>query len=152
MIPPLVFLGMSMHRNSHIDGMSLPSSCSASDWLKQILLVVNQSEADIVSDESSVWNFWHRFSEVISGKPVVHCEISAVFSSYVYFVFFLVLTKDSNKENWISPLLGKIHAQDIPKFPLSPLNNHKTKEILNQTRLKTCNSWYPDQRVFPLFY
>ena len=46
-----------MHRNSHIDGMSLRSSCSASDWLKQILLVVNQSEADIVSDESSVWNF-----------------------------------------------------------------------------------------------
>ena len=46
-----------MHRNPHIDGVSLPSSCSASDWLKQILLAVNQSGANIVRDESSVWNF-----------------------------------------------------------------------------------------------
>ena len=30
---------------------------STSDWYKQILLVVNQSEADLVSDELSVWNF-----------------------------------------------------------------------------------------------
>ena len=60
-MPTLVCPGMSMHRNSHIDGMSLPSSCSASDWLKQILLVVNQSEADVVSDESMEFlrgHFW----------------------------------------------------------------------------------------------
>ena len=83
-----------MHRNFHIDGMLLPSSCSASDWLKRILLAVNQSEAGIVSDES--------FFDIVSQKSFLgnqrwHCEISAVFSSYQCTLFSSLFFKGSQQ-------------------------------------------------------
>ena len=90
-------------------------------WLtnqKQIWLVMScQYEiSDIVSQRSFLGKWW--------------CTAKyQLFTQAMCTSFSSLFLKGFHKENWISPLPGKIHAQDIPKFPLSPLNNHKKRKF-----------------------